>query len=64
MFDLEKIKRESGLPQDVLARLALKVKEEFHDDAMMFELHFVRVIMAIKQGTLSVEQALAEQLPA
>ncbi|MBI3741139.1 MAG: hypothetical protein HY257_05220 [Chloroflexi bacterium] len=64
MFDLEKIKRESGLPRDVLARLEAKVKAEFRDDAMMFELHFVRVITAIKQGTLSLDQAFAEPVPA
>jgi hypothetical protein len=64
MYDLERIKRESGLPPDVLARLEAKVKEEFHDDAMMFELHFIRVLTAIKQGMLSVEQALADQVPA
>ena len=62
MFDIEKVKQESGLPADVLARLEELVRAEFRDDPMMFELHLVRVIQSIQDGSLTVEEALAENV--
>jgi len=60
MFDLEKIKRESGLTSDDLTRIEAKVKEEFPEDELMFELHFLRVIKAIKEGWVTLDKVLTE----
>ena len=62
MFDMERLKRESGLPADVFARLENLVRQEYRDDPLMFELHGVRVIRAIQDGSLTVEEALAENV--
>jgi hypothetical protein len=58
MFDLEKIKRESGLSTAELARLEEQIRREFEGDEMMFELHLIRAIKAIKEGRVSLEEAL------
>jgi len=50
MFDLEEVKKESGLSATELARLEEQVKREFEGDEMMFELHFLRTLKAIKEG--------------
>lgn len=62
MFDLKKIKRESGLTPDDLARLEAKVKEEFPGDELMFELHFLRTLKALKEGWVTLEEALKESV--
>jgi hypothetical protein len=38
--------------------LSQHIRQEFPRDEMMYELHLVRVCMAIKNGVLSVDQAL------
>ena len=58
MFDLDKIQRESGLSPDTLIRLKAEIKGEFQDDEMMFELHFLRLIRAIREGWVTLEEAL------
>jgi hypothetical protein len=58
MFDLEKIKRESGLSTAELARLEEQIRREFEGDEMMFELHLIRAIKAIKEGRVTLEEAL------
>ncbi len=62
MFDVEKVKAESGLSRELLARIEQKVRDDFDDD-MMFELHFIRAIHAIKEGQLTPERVLAEEAP-
>lgn len=64
MFDLEQIKRTSGLTTDILALLERKVREDFRDDEMMFEIHLVRIIRSLKEGRMTLEQVLGEQVPA
>jgi hypothetical protein len=58
MFNLEKIKMESGLPMAELARLEEQIRREFEGDEMMFELHLIRAIKAIKEGWVTLEEAL------
>ena len=60
MFNLEKIKKESGLPTAELARLEDQIRQEFEGDEMMFELHLIRAIKAIKEGWVTLEGALLE----
>jgi len=64
MFDLEKIKRDSELAPDDLARIEVKVKEEFPEDEMMFELHFLRILKAIKEGWITLGEAVRESIEA
>lgn len=62
MFNLEKVKRESELSPAELARLERTVREEFAGDEMLFELHLVRAIRAIKAGQINIEEALSEDV--
>lgn len=57
-FDYEKAAREAGIPADKMAELRRVVREEFPRDEMMYELHLLRVCMAIKQGLVTVEEAI------
>lgn len=56
MFDLEKIKRESGLPTAELTQIEEEIRREFEGDEMMFELHLIRAIRAIKEGWIALEE--------
>lgn len=64
MFDLERLKRESGLSSHDLACLEKRIREEWNGDEMMFELHFVRVLKALQAGWITREEALAEGIEA
>lgn len=57
-FDYEKAAREAKIPADKMAELSRVVREEFPRDEMMYELHLLRVCMAIKQGLVSIEEAI------
>jgi hypothetical protein len=64
MFDLEQLKRTSRLDTDILALIERKVREDFRDDEMMFEIHLVRIIQSLKEGRMTLDQVLDEQVPA
>lgn len=55
MFDLERIKQKSGLPSDDLTRLNAKIREDFGQDEMMYELHFLRALKALEQGWITLD---------
>jgi hypothetical protein len=59
MFDLEKVKAESGLETSVLSRIEQEVRDDF-DDEVMFELHFIWAIHAVKDRRLTIEQLFEE----
>ena len=59
-FDYEKIASEAGIPADKLERLARLFANEEPHDPMLAELHTMRACMAIKEGRLTIEEALAE----
>lgn len=59
-FDYEKAGREAGIPADQIDRLAELCRREEPQDAMLAELHTLRVCMAIKNGRLTIEEALAD----
>jgi hypothetical protein len=59
-FDYEKIAREAGIPADKLERLAKLFADEEAHDPMLAELHTMRACMAIKDGRLTIDEALAE----
>jgi len=56
IFDLEKIKKESGLSTSEFTQLEEEIRREFEDDEMMFELHLIRAIRAIKEGWVVLEE--------
>ena len=64
MFDLEQLRITSGLDTDILALIERKVREDFRDDEMMFEIHLVRIIQSLKEGRMTLDQVLGGQVPA
>lgn len=64
MFDLEQLKKTSGLAPDVFALVERIVRADFGDDQMMFELHLVRILQSLQRGEITLAQILPEQIPA
>jgi hypothetical protein len=62
VFDLERAWGESGLSPDDLACLEARIREEFSEDALMFELHFLRAVKAFQEGWVTREELLAESV--
>lgn len=62
IFDLEEAKKKSGLSAQEIAQLEGRVKQEFEGDEMMFELHLVRTLKALKEGWVTLEDALSESV--
>ena len=62
MFDIGRLKAETGLDPQKLVLLEEKVREEFKADEMMFELHYIRVLRALQKGWIDLEEALAESI--
>ncbi len=57
-FDYEKIAREANIPPDRLKELCQLIRREFPKDDMMYELHLLRACMAIKEGLITITEAL------
>ncbi len=57
-FDYQKIAHEAKIPADKLEKLRKGIQAEFPKDEMMYELHMLRVCMAIRDGMISIEEAL------
>ena len=57
-FDYEEVAREARIPAEKLEELRHLIREEFPRDEMMYELHLLRACMAIKEGVLTIDQAL------
>jgi hypothetical protein len=62
-FDYEEVAREARIPAEKLDELRDLMKGEFPRDEMMYELHLLRTCMAIKNGVLTVDQALTLSRP-
>ena len=60
-FDYETVAGETAVTAEQLRRLEQRVRAEFPRDQMMFELHMLRAVMAIREGALTVEKALASE---
>lgn len=63
-FDFTKVAKEARISARDLARLRAVVRREFPKDQMLFELHMLRVCMSIRDGQLTVDQALADDAEA
>jgi hypothetical protein len=57
-FEYEKIAREANILPDQLQELRQLVRREFPQDDMLYELHLLRICMAIKQGVVTVADAI------
>jgi hypothetical protein len=57
-FDYERIAREADIPADKLVELCRLVRQEFPWDEMMYELHLLRMCLAIRDGHVTVEEVL------
>lgn len=60
LFDYQAAARRIGMTDEQLDRLCRQVRCEFPDDAMMFELHVLRAILAVEAGRVSLEQVFQE----
>jgi hypothetical protein len=59
-FDYTSIANSAGIPAGKLKKLVELFTGEEPNDPMMAELHIMRACMAIKDGHLTIDQALAE----
>ncbi|MBI4515969.1 MAG: hypothetical protein HY699_09170 [Deltaproteobacteria bacterium] len=57
-FNYEKIAKQANIPATKLLRLSRRAREEFPDDEMLRELHLLRVCLAVRDGQLTIEDAL------
>jgi hypothetical protein len=58
-FDYGKVAAEAQISPKKLARLRSAIRHEFPKDDMMFELHMLRACTAIRDGYVTIDQALA-----
>ena len=57
-FDFQKTAREAGIAPERLEELQEVIRREFPRDAMMRELHVLRACMAVRDGLITLEDAL------
>ena len=57
-FDYEKTACEDQIPPEKLDELRDMVRQEFPRDEMMYELHLLRACMAVRDGVLSIDEAM------
>jgi len=60
VFDIEKAKKESGLAEGTLKKIEDRLRQEFPDGEMLFELHMVRMFRALKEAWITLEDVIAE----
>jgi hypothetical protein len=58
-FDYEEVAREARIPTEKLEELRHLIREEFPRDEMMYELHLLRACMAVRNGVVTLQQALS-----
>jgi len=62
-FDYESVAREANLPAEALATLCARARAEFPRDDLMFELHLLRMCLAVRNGWSKLEDLLVERPP-
>jgi hypothetical protein len=50
MYDIDAAFKSTGLTPEEFARIKQEVRSEFPNDEMMYELHVIRILNAIKKG--------------
>ena len=62
-FDYETVAQDAGIAADALQELRRLIRKEFPHDEMMYELHLLRACRAIREGRLTLEDALQSEQP-
>ena len=57
-FNYEKTAQEAKIPRDKFEALSRTLREEFPHDEMMYELHLLRACASIREGRISLDEAL------
>jgi hypothetical protein len=60
-FDYRKAASAANIRRKQLTRMRSVLRREFPRDDMMFELHMLRVCTAIRDGHVTIEQALEDE---
>lgn len=60
-FDYEEAARLAHIPPEQLDELSRVMRRDFPTDEMMYELHLLRACMAIREGVLTLEEALRSE---
>lgn len=63
-FDFIPIAREAEISPAILARICDTMRREFRHDDMMYELHVLRVCMAVRDGLVSLNEVFVEEFKA
>ena len=58
-FDYEEVAREARIPSEKLDELRHLIKGEFPHDEMIYELHLLRAGLAVRNGVVTLQQALS-----
>jgi hypothetical protein len=59
-FNYERVAAEAGISQDDLERLRARVRADYPNDDMLYELRLLRTCKAIKSGACTVAETLEE----
>ena len=60
-FDYESTAREAGISENDLSAIREAMRADFPEDEMMWELHVLRACMAVRDGRLTIEQAVGRK---
>ena len=61
IFDYKTAAARAGILGSKLDRLVALIRAEFPDDETMAELHVLRAILAVEQGSASLEEILGQE---
>jgi len=60
MFNYEAIAKRINLPEERVSEIGKIIRKDFPRDEMMFELHMLRVLMALERKDLALEDLFKE----
>ena len=56
-FNFEKVAGEAGISPEKLREIQERTRREFPRDEMMYELHVLRICMAVRDGYIKLDDA-------
>ena len=60
-FNYDEIARKAKIPSAKLGLLQKAIRQEFPRDDMMYELHLLRVCLAIQDGHITADEAIQSE---
>ena len=60
MFNYEAIAKRINLPEERVSEIGKIIRKDFPRDELMFELHMLRVLMALERKDLTLEDLFKE----